>query len=40
LEKVSSNPTNLSEAEHERLESFIEAVEDYDDVQKVWTSAA
>ncbi len=38
LTKISTSPVELTDAEYERLESFIESVEDYDDVQKVWTN--
>lgn len=38
LIKQSSNPVTLSAEEIERLEGFIEQVEEMDDVQKVWTN--
>lgn len=38
LVKVSANQVELSPEELERVEKFIEAVEENDDVQKVWTN--
>lgn len=38
LVKVSSSQVELGDAELERVEEFIEKIEEYDDVQKVWTN--
>jgi YebC/PmpR family DNA-binding regulatory protein len=38
LVKESENQVELDEEGHERVEKFIEAIEDMDDVQKVWTN--
>jgi transcriptional/translational regulatory protein YebC/TACO1 len=39
LVKVSSSTVELPESEIERMEQFLEKIEEYDDVQKVWTNA-
>lgn len=36
--KVSSTPLELSEAEQDRVGSFIETIEENDDVQKIWVN--
>lgn len=38
LIKESGSPVKLSEEEEERVERFIEAIEELDDVQQIWTN--
>ncbi len=38
LLKESSNPIKLAEEDHEKVHFFIEKVEEFDDVQNVWTN--
>lgn len=38
--KESSSPIEVSPEDHERIDSFIEKVEEFDDVQNVWTNLA
>lgn len=38
LVKESTSPVTLDEAAHQKLESFIEKIEELDDVQKVWSA--
>jgi YebC/PmpR family DNA-binding regulatory protein len=40
LVKVSANTVELSSEDQERVEKFIEAVEELDDIQRVWTNIA